>query len=177
MELRLSENSIRLHPIQDEDLVVLCEIYGSTREEELKQVTHWSELEKQGFIQQQFIAQHDYYQKNYIDAAFYLIIKNNTPIGRLYIHENYQENGIRIIDIALLPNWQNQGIGKSILSDILAKGNTLQKNVSIHVEAFNPAKHLYERLGFEKISETNAVYHLMEYKCKETLEPAQIKLV
>jgi ribosomal protein S18 acetylase RimI-like enzyme len=34
------------------------------------------------------------------------------------------------------------------------------------VEAFNPAKHLYERLGFEKISETNGVYHLMQWNYK-----------
>ncbi len=166
MTIKLTDKNLSLRPIQDEDLVVLSEIYGSTREEELKQVTHWSEQEKQGFIKQQFMAQHEYYQKNYIGAGFYLIFQHKTPIGRLYIHENYQENGVRIIDIALLPNWQKKGIGKSILEDILAKGNSLKRTVSIHVEAFNPAKHLYERLGFEKISETNGVYHLMQWNYK-----------
>jgi ribosomal protein S18 acetylase RimI-like enzyme len=166
MTIELTDKTLSLRPIQDEDLVVLSEIYGSTREEELKQVTHWSDQEKQDFIQQQFMAQHQYYQKNYVGAGFYLIFQNKTPIGRLYIHENYQENVIRIIDIALLPNWQKQGIGKSILEDILAESNALKRNVSIHVEAFNPAKHLYERLGFEKISETNGVYHLMQWNYK-----------
>nr|WP_278012004.1 hypothetical protein [Flavobacterium gyeonganense] len=37
------------------------------------------------------------------------------------------------------------------------------RNVSIHVESFNPAMNLYKRLGFKKISETNGVYHLMEW--------------
>jgi ribosomal protein S18 acetylase RimI-like enzyme len=166
MTIELTDKTLSLRPIQDEDLVVLSEIYGSTREEELKQVTHWSDQEKQGFIQQQFMAQHEYYQKNYIGAGFYLIVKNKIPIGRLYIHQNYQEKVIRIIDIALLPNWQKQGIGKGILEDILAEGKALKRNVSIHVEAFNPAKHLYERLGFEKISETNGVYHLMQWNYK-----------
>jgi RimJ/RimL family protein N-acetyltransferase len=166
MTIELTDKTLSLRPIQDEDLVVLNEIYGSTREEELKQVTHWSMQEKQAFILQQFMAQHEYYQKNYIGAAFYLICENETPIGRLYIHENYQERGVRIIDIVLLPNWQKKGIGKSILENILAKGNSLKRDVSIHVEAFNPAKHLYERLGFEKISETNGVYHLMQWNYK-----------
>lgn len=166
MTLELTDKTLSLRPIRDEDLVVLSEIYGSTREEELKQVTYWSEQDKKAFIQQQFMAQHDYYQKNYVGAAFYLIVQHKTPIGRLYIHENYQEKGVRIIDAALLPNWQKKGVGKSILEDILAKGNSLKRNVSIHVEAFNPAKHLYERLGFEKISETNAVYHLMQWNYK-----------
>lgn len=166
MTIELNDKTISLCPIRDEDLVVLSEIYRSTREEELKQVTYWSEQDKKAFIQQQFMAQHDYYQKNYIGAGFYLIYKSKTPIGRLYIHENYHENCIRIIDIAILPNWQKKGLGKSILEDILAKANLLKRNVSIHVEAFNPAKHLYERLGFEKISETNGVYHLMQWNYK-----------
>ena len=166
MTIELTDKTISLRPIQDEDLMVLNEIYGSTREEELKQVTNWTLQEKQAFVLQQFMAQHEYYQKNYIGAGFYLIVKNKTPIGRLYIHENYQEESIRIIDIALLPNWQKKGIGRGILEDILAKGNSLKRNVSIHVEAFNPAKHLYERLGFEKISETNGVYHLMQWNYK-----------
>ena len=166
MTIVLTDKTLSLRPIQDEDLLVLCEIYGSTREEELKQVTYWSVQDKKAFIQQQFTAQHEYYQKNYNGAAFYLIFKNKIPIGRLYIHENYQEKGIRIIDIALLGNWQKKGIGKNILEDILAKASLIKRNVSIHVEAFNPAKHLYERLGFEKISETNGVYHLMQWNYK-----------
>jgi GNAT superfamily N-acetyltransferase len=166
MIVELNDKALSLRPIQNEDLSVLSEIYGSTREEELTQVAHWSVQEKQAFILQQFMAQHDYYQKNYVGAAFYLILKNKTPIGRLYIHQNFQENGIRIIDIAMLPNWRNKGIGGSILEDILTKANQLNKPVSIHVESFNPAKHLYERLGFEKISETNGVYHLMQWKQK-----------
>jgi GNAT superfamily N-acetyltransferase len=166
MDLKLSDTSIGLRPIRDEDLKVLCEIYGSTREEELKQVTQWSAEQKAAFIEQQFLAQHDYYQKNYVGAAFYLILKKGTPIGRLYIHPNFQEKGVRIIDIALLPQWQGQGIGTGILSDIQTKACEWGRAVSIHVESFNPAKLLYKRLGFKKISETNGVYHLMEWKHK-----------
>ena len=164
MILKLSNKSLNLRPIQVEDLVVLNEIYGSTREEELKQVQDWSNEQKQSFLAQQFMAQHTYYQKNYVGGEFYLIKKNKDDIGRLYIHENYQENGVRIIDIALLPKWQKQGIGKSILEDILQKAKEIDRPVTIHVESFNPAKHLYERLGFKKISETNGVYHLMEWR-------------
>ena len=162
MVLKLTNKLLSLRAIQDVDLMVLNEIYTSTREEELKQATHWSNEQKKAFLAQQFLAQHQYYQKNYVGAAFFLITKNKENIGRLYIHENYEENGIRIIDIALLPKWQNKGYGKSILEDILQKANEIDKNVTIHVESFNPVKKLYEDLGFTKISETNGVYHLME---------------
>lgn len=167
MIIEITDKSIRLRPIQGEDTSVLCNIYGSTREKELQQVTYWTAEQKQSFIEQQFFAQHEYYQKNYVGAAFYVIKKNKETIGRLYIHQNFQEKGVRIIDIALLPKWQNQGIGKSILHDILRNAEKIGSPVSIHVESFNPAKGLYERLGFKKISETNGVYHLMEWKAAE----------
>ena len=166
MVIKLSDKFISLRPIQDEDLMVLSKIYGSTREKELKQVADWNDEQKKAFVLQQFMAQHEYYQKNYTGAAFYVIQKNNDSIGRLYIHENFQEKGVRIIDIALLPQWQNRGIGSSILKDILAKASTLNRAVSIHVETFNPAMKLYKKLDFEKISETNGVYHLLEWKHK-----------
>ena len=160
--IKLNDKLLSLRPIQDEDLVVLNEIYGSTREEELKQVTNWSEEQKKDFIAQQFMAQLIYYQKNYVGATFHIIQKNKEPIGRLYIHENFQEKGIRIIDITVLPKWQKQGFGKSILEAIIMKAQELKRAVTIHVESFNPAMNLYKKLGFQKISETNGVYYLME---------------
>ncbi len=60
------------------------------------------------FIEQQFFAQHEYYQKNYIGAKFYIIEKENTTIGRLYIDFFFENKGIRIIDITLLPDWRKK---------------------------------------------------------------------
>ena len=72
------------------------------------------------------------------------------------------EREIRIVDIALLPEHHNGGIGSAILRDILAEGARSGKRVSIHVEMFNPALGLYERLGFRKLRE-HGVYHFMEW--------------
>lgn len=169
MELTLTDSRISLRPIRDEDLSILSEIYGSTREKELKQVDFWTSEQKEAFILQQFMAQHEYYQKNYVGASFYVIQQDNVVIGRLYIHQDFQNQGVRIIDIAILPNWQSKGIGKGILVDILKSAEKIESPVSIHVESFNPAKQLYERLGFKKISETNGVYHLMEWRVEATI--------
>jgi GNAT superfamily N-acetyltransferase len=155
-ELVLKESSIK-------DYDLLAEVYKSTRRKEMEQVEHWSEAQKEAFLNQQFFAQHEYYQKNYIGALFYVINYENVTIGRLYIHQNYENRCIRIIDIAILPEWQNKGFGTKILKDILAEAETRQMPVTIHVESFNPAMNLYERLGFKKISETNGVYFLFEW--------------
>jgi ribosomal protein S18 acetylase RimI-like enzyme len=87
--------------------------------------------------------------------------------GRLYLQENFQNNGVRIIDITILPHFQKKGIGRSLITDILLKATELNQPVTIHVESFNPAMHFYNKLGFKKISETNDVYHLLEWKHKK----------
>ncbi|MNQ39753.1 Acetyltransferase (GNAT) family protein [compost metagenome] len=161
MDLVIKDISLR--DIQESDLPILCEIYGSTRTEELERGTNWNEEQKKFFIEQQFFAQHEYYQKNYKGAKFYIIEKENNVVGRLYIDFFFEKKGIRIIDITLLPNWRKKDIGSSILAAIIKKAALKNMNVSIHVESFNPAMNLYKRLGFTKISETNGVYHLMEW--------------
>lgn len=159
----LEIKGIRLRDIQDSDLTVLCKIYGSTRTEELEKGTNWNDEQKNIFIEHQFLAQHEYYQKNYIGAKFYIIEKENVIIGRLYIDFFFEKKGIRIIDITLLPDWRDKNIGSSILKEILEKAAKENLKVTIHVESFNPAMNLYKKLGFTKISETNGIYHLMEW--------------
>lgn len=163
MPLELETKDIVLRDIQENDLPVLCEIYGSTRTEELERGTNWNDEQKKYFIEQQFFAQHEYYQKNYIGAKFYIIEKKGFTIGRLYIDFFFEKKGIRIIDITLLPNWRKKNIGSAILEEIIKKAAQKNMVVTIHVESFNPAMNLYKRLGFNKISETNGVYHLMEW--------------
>jgi hypothetical protein len=53
-------------------------------------------------------------------------------------------------------------IGGAILNDLLAEGTREAKRVSIHVEMFNPALRLYERLGFRKLGE-HGVYYFMSW--------------
>ncbi|MCE7065178.1 GNAT family N-acetyltransferase [Dyadobacter sp. CY326] len=164
MEFKPAHPSIHLRRIAQRDMPSLLAIYASTRQAELEKVPQWSETMKTEFIKSQFEAQHNHYQRNYSGADFWVICKNKSNAGRLYFHENFQGRGMRIIDITLLPSYQNCGIGTSILQDLMQLSAQLERPLSIHVESFNPAKNLYNRLGFKKISETNGVYHLMEWK-------------
>jgi ribosomal protein S18 acetylase RimI-like enzyme len=164
MELTLTNPSIQLRAINQNDMTSLLEIYASTRQEEMEKVPGWTDLMKHEFVKSQFHAQHTYYQQNYAGGNFWIIESKKKSIGRLYLHENFQQRGVRIIDITIRPDYRNKGIGKGILEDLMEKSAGLGRPLSIHVETFNPAQNLYNRLGFKKISETNGVYHLMEWK-------------
>jgi ribosomal protein S18 acetylase RimI-like enzyme len=149
---------IDFRPISEKDQTFLYSLYASTREDELAQ-TGWTNFEKENFLRQQFVAQHEFYMEQFSNAQFQVIQLNSKPIGRLYI--DHRTNEIRLIDIALLPEYRNQGIGHSLLTDIINNAAKANKPVRIHVERYNPAMHLYERLGFVRIGDTG-VYYLME---------------
>jgi ribosomal protein S18 acetylase RimI-like enzyme len=143
--------------ITEDNLIFLKKVYRSTREEELR-LTSWDEKQKSDFIDQQFNAQHVYYHQVYEGASFSIIQTNNQPAGRLYIWET--ESQIRIIDIALLPEFRGQGIGSFILQDLIKQSELKNKIISIHVENFNPAMSWYERLGFKPKDETGVYLYL-----------------
>ena len=63
----------------------------------------------------------------------------------------------------MLPEFRGRGIGRMLIEEILAEGRSTGRSVSIHVEHDNPARHLYDRLGFRHV-DTNGVYHLLEWK-------------
>ena len=152
-------SGITFRSICSEDDPFLYEVYASARIEELAPL-NWSKEQLDSFLQMQYTAQHNYYQEHYAEAAFDIILLNQQAIGRLYV--DMWEKEIRIVDIALLPEFRNKGIGRAILEDILAKGADTGKSVSIHVEKLNPALRFYKRLGFHQVDDVS-VYYLMKW--------------
>ena len=67
------------------------------------------------------------------------------------------------MDIALLPKFRGAGIGSQLLGDLQKEARVAGKALSIHVEKFNPALRLYERLDF-RVLEDKGIYLLMEWR-------------
>jgi ribosomal protein S18 acetylase RimI-like enzyme len=136
----------------------LLTLYGTTREEELKQVD-WTPEQKAAFVRHQFEAQHRHWRENYLDTSWDLILSDGEPIGRLYVARWPQD--IRIVDIALMPEHRGSGIGTRLIRELFVEADESGRKVSIHVEMYNPARRLYERLGFVQAGE-HGVYLRME---------------
>ena len=150
---------LSFRPMTDKDKPFLAEVYTSTRWEELAPVP-WTEQQKKEFLQFQFEAQHTHYMEHFPNASFDIILLKKSKIGRLYLDRRAEE--IRIVDIALLPKYRNQGIGSRLLMDVLDEAREKALLVRIHVEQNNPALALYQRLGFTKVNE-EGIYWLMEW--------------
>lgn len=150
---------IAYRPMTDADLPFIAALYASTREEELAPVP-WPPEAKRAFLAQQFNAQHTHYQAHYSSAEWLIIERGGEPIGRLYLEE--RDADFRVIDIALVAAAQRNGIGGAIMRDVLALAGEAGKGVSIHVEKNNPARRLYDRLGFTVAADAG-VYDRMEW--------------
>lgn len=148
-----------LRPATEADRDFLLSVYASTREEELAQVS-WEEGAREAFLEHQFSAQDHHYRTNYPGATLDVIEVAGEPAGRLYVHRGPDE--IRIMDIALVPAFRGRGIGTGLLGELMDEAGSSGRALSIHVEVNNPARRLYERLGFEPAGE-HGVYVLMRW--------------
>lgn len=155
----LSRAAIRFRPSTEDDVPFLRQLYATTREDELRMVD-WTDEFKTSFLDSQFAAQKKHYEEYFGAAEFLVIEAEREPMGRLYVHRDEEE--IHIIDIALMPQYRGHGLGTVLLQELLDEGKATGRKVTIYVEHFNPARHLYDRLGFRHI-DTNGVYHFMEW--------------
>ena len=119
----------------------------------------WQPGARGAFVEQQFTAQDAHYRENYPGATLDLIEVDGAPAGRLYVHRGPSD--IRIMDIALAPAFRGRGVGSSLLRSLMAEADASSRKLSIHVEMNNPARSLYDRLGFLPAGE-HGVYVLME---------------
>lgn len=151
---------ISFRPVTECDYAFMRALYGSIRAEEMT-LFPFTEEQREQFLDQQFHAQTVYYTEHYPGADLSILEEDGQPIGRFFIDRRTSE--IRIMDIALIEEARKEGIGTGLIREILEEGVRTGKRVTIHVEGFNPALRLYQRLGFQHI-DTNGVYYLMEWK-------------
>ena len=99
-----------------------------------------------GLIGMQFRAQSLSIKLDHPRADRKIVLVDAAPVGRLVVDASADH--VELIDIALLPNYRNQGIGTSVLRSVLAQADRIGRVVRLHVEKQNRAVRLYERLGF-----------------------------
>lgn len=145
-----------MRPAQPEDESFLFELYRNARAEEMA-AWGWDEVQQQAFLSLQFRARNLSYS-TYKNSEHSIILNDGRPIGRLLISRKDDE--IRLVDIALLAEARGQGIGSKLIDELLAKATSEGKPLRLHVEKFNRAFQLYQRLGFQIIEDTGTQYFM-----------------
>jgi ribosomal protein S18 acetylase RimI-like enzyme len=153
------DTKLRLRPETEADIPFLQAVYASTRWQELE-VAPWTDAQKLEFLHSQFALQRMHYYKFYEGARFDVIELEQQRVGRVYVHRDVE---IRIMEIALLPEFKYRGIGKHYFAQFFQEARATQKPITLHVEHNNPAKIWYAKLGFVELEDTG-VYMKMRWQ-------------
>ncbi len=155
---------LKLRAAGQDDEAFLLSVYASTREQELSQV-QWQEGQREAFLKWQFEMQRREYDARFPAAEYNVVLINSQRAGRMWIGRDKDE--IRLLDIALLPEFQKRGAGTILLQRLINEAAASQKPLRHMVFVLNDNAHrFYERLGFVVIEDIGAYKH-MEWKSSE----------
>lgn len=127
--------------VTEQDAVFLFEVFKDTRMEEFIPM-NMPEEQLDILMHMQFRAQQMSYQSQYPSASHQIIEIHHRQAG--YIITDRQDDQVRLVFIALLPDFRNQGYGTSILAQLQQTASFIKLQVAEH----NPARQLYKKLGF-----------------------------
>ena len=153
-------DSPTLRPVTAEDAAFLLQVYKSSRGEDLRELG-WDEARIDEFLNLQYEAQHAFDHQDYVQANDQVILSAGERAGRLLVDS--RENEIRCVDLALLPEFRNQGLGTLLLRRLQQEAAKARKPLRLQVIRYSRAISLFERLGFVRTSESGTHFQ-MEWK-------------
>jgi len=118
---------------------------------DLRKQTMVEHLEKSGL----FLSDEEH--RTRVDKSFensFVVLYQEHQAGLVKYEEN--KAMLEVLQIQILPEYQNKGIGKQVLQYLFKKEKTIQ----LKVLKDNPAKNLYRRLGFITVGEDEHEYHM-----------------
>ena len=150
-------NSISLRAVTTEDASFLLTLYKSSRGDDLRGLG-WEEERVSEFLDMQYEAQQRFQANEYRRPVDQIVMRNGEAIGRIMFEP--REHEIRCVDIALCPEHRSAGIGAYLLRELQTEAKRQKKPLRLQVIRFNRAISLFERLGFQRISETGTHFQL-----------------
>ncbi len=152
-----SSDLIRLRAATSADDRFLLKLYKNSRGDDLRGLG-WDEKRISEFLEMQYEAQQRFFESEYKRANDQIILREDIPLGRLMVDR--REHEIRCIDVALLPEYRNAGIGTFLLRQLQEEANRGRKPLRLQIIRFNRAVNLLERLGFVRTSETGTHFQM-----------------
>ena len=139
---------IGFRPATGNDVDFLYALHVATMKEYVDKTWGWEDA-----------FQESVFLRNYVPANIQIITLDDKDMGMLVVEERPEDIFLRAIEIH--PDHQSKGIATEIISTIIADGFQKNKPVRLHVLKVNPARRLYDRLGFSVIEETTTHYIML----------------
>ena len=142
---------VRLRAYEPRDFDFARRLYFETMRWAIEHVFGWDE-----------VRQHASFAEWFKPEDVSVITADGLDVG--WIQYSLDENGILLGSIYVAPSMQRKGIGSGVIQTLLHLGRQKSKPVTLAVMKINPARALYERLGFR-------ITHEDEYKVYMRVDP------
>lgn len=139
------------HAAGPEDAALLWTLFAEEKAALLAAIG-LSESQLRPLIEMQYRGRQMTYEARYPNAENWILSdESGTPAGRILVDR--KPECWRIIDIALLAAYRGKGFGTTILEGFQRQCEKAGASMALRVDPANPARRLYERLGFRTASE------------------------
>jgi GNAT superfamily N-acetyltransferase len=145
----MMRESVTLRPVCSNDEAFVLDLFRSAHKHTFASLD--MPEEENELLRMQFKAQQSQYRSQYPDAHFDLVLKDEVAIGTLYAMRGPEK--FVLIDIMLLAEHRNAGIGAKLVKKLIREANAAKKALQAHVLKTNPACRLWRRLGFEIVAD------------------------
>jgi ribosomal protein S18 acetylase RimI-like enzyme len=110
------------------------------------------EAQLNALVQMQYRGRKMTYAAQYPEAEDSILLDHSgEPVGRLLV--NRKPDCWRIVDIAVLTKHRGRGLGTRALEECQRQAAAVGARLELQVAPQNPARRIYERLGFRTIRE------------------------
>lgn len=119
----------------------LYEIHRAAMRDHVEAVWSWDETD-----------QRERFRAGFDPAGVSVIVSSGEPVGLLRVDQRTDE--VFLASVELAPEVRRRGLGGEIVRSVLREA--AQRGVPVRLQVFhqNPARRLYERLGFHAVGET-----------------------
>lgn len=159
--------NVSLRPAAAGDSEFLYRLYASTREDVA--AVPWPAAERERFLRSQWTAQQADYETRFPDSVHSVVVLGGIDVGRIWIDRRPDE--IRMLDVAILPEHRNSGVGAQLVGRLIAESQLADLPLRHSVYKANlDALRFYERMGFATVEDFE-LYVLMEWQREQPTRP------
>jgi ribosomal protein S18 acetylase RimI-like enzyme len=155
---------VSLRPITASDRDLQRRLFQSTRPDLVS--LPLPPAEREALIAMQLRAREQDWSRRYGEEGHAIVIdaESQSEVGEIWIHRSEAE--LRLVDIAFLPEHRSRGRGTAILRQLIEEARAKNVPLRLSVIPTNPARRLYERLGFKtcEVQVQDRVYQEMELR-------------
>ena len=158
MDAERDLGEIELRQATWDDYDFLYDLLKTTMREHVELIWIWDEQWQQ-----------ERFEKTFNPAENRIIVLNGVDVG--VIATRRYEDEIFLARLYILPEYQGRGIGTQLIRSLLVEARREGLPVTLRVLTGNPAKRLYERLGFEVVED--AVTHYLMKATPSSRKPTR----